>query len=66
MGEINCLSCGKSIKPRQFNDTENYDTYNYDGQVVCEECKSLLYVKLVKEKVRNINLSRNLYLQACL
>ena len=52
MGEIECLACGKAIKPRQLNDTENYDTENYDGQIVCQECKSLLYVKLVKGKVQ--------------
>lgn len=54
MVEIECLACGKAIKPRQLNDTENYDTENYDGQIVCQnqECKSLLYVKLVKGKVQ--------------
>ncbi len=52
MGEIECLACGKAIKPRQLNDTENYNTENYDGQIVCQECKSLLYVKLVKGKVQ--------------
>ena len=52
MGEIECLACGKAIKPRQLNDTGNYDTGNYDGQIVCQECKSLLHVKLVKGKVQ--------------
>ncbi len=52
MIEIQCLACGKSIKPRQLNDTENYDTDNYDGQVLCQECKSWLYVKLIKGKVQ--------------
>ncbi len=52
MVEIQCLACEKAIKPRQLNDTDNYDTENYDGQVVCQECKSLLYVKLVKGKVQ--------------
>jgi len=52
MVEIECLVCGKGIKPRQLNDTENYDTENYDGQIVCQECKSLLYVKLVKGELR--------------
>ena len=52
MLEIECLACGKAIKPRQLNDTDNYDTENYDGQVVCQECKSLIYVKLVKGKVQ--------------
>ena len=51
---IECLACGKAIKPQQLNDTHNYDTENYDGHVVCQnqECKSLLYVKLVKGKVQ--------------
>ncbi len=52
MVEIECLACGKAIKPRQLNDTDNYDTENYDGQIVCQECKSLLYVKSVKGKVQ--------------
>ncbi|MBA7702050.1 hypothetical protein ES703_110801 [subsurface metagenome] len=52
MVEIECLACGKAIKPRQLNDTDNYDTANYDGQIVCQKCKSLLYVKLVKGKVQ--------------
>jgi len=52
MAEIECLACGNAIKPRQLNDTDNYDTSYYDGQVVCQECKSLLYVKLVKGKVQ--------------
>ena len=52
MIEIQCLACGKAIKPQQLNDTENYDTENYDGQIVCQECKSLLHVKLVKGKVQ--------------
>jgi len=52
MVEIQCVACEKAIKPRQLNDTDNYDTENYDGQVVCQECKSLLYVKSVKGKVQ--------------
>ncbi|MFC1990630.1 hypothetical protein ACFLU9_00560 [Chloroflexota bacterium] len=52
MVEIQCVACEKTIKPRQLNDTDNYDTENYDGQIVCQECKSLLHVKLVKGKVQ--------------
>ena len=52
MVEIQCVACEKAIKPRQLNDTDNYDTENYDGQIVCQECKSLLYVKSVKGKVQ--------------
>ena len=47
MVEINCLVCGKIIKIPEF-----IDTNNYDGQVTCPECKSLLYVKLAGAKVR--------------
>ena len=52
MVEIECLACGKSIKPRELNDTENYDTDNYDGQILCRECNSLLQVKTVKGQVQ--------------
>lgn len=44
---ISCLACGKSIKLRAYIDAEDYD-----GEVVCQECGSLLHVKLVKSKVR--------------
>jgi uncharacterized Zn finger protein (UPF0148 family) len=47
MLEINCLVCGQTIKIPEF-----IDTNNYDGQVSCPECKSLLHVKLVGAKVR--------------
>lgn len=46
MIEIQCLACGKTLKIPQFVNTDNYD-----GQVVCQECKSLLQLKLEKEKV---------------
>ncbi len=59
MVEIECPACTKTIKPRQLNDTENYDTENYDGHVVCQECKSLLYVKLVKGKVQKSKVVEN-------
>jgi len=45
--EINCLVCGKAIQIPEF-----VDTNNYDGQIACPECKSLLQVKLVGAKVR--------------
>jgi len=47
MVEIECLVCGKTIKIPQFIDTDNYD-----GQVACQECGSLLHVKLEGSKVR--------------
>ena len=64
MVEIECLACGKTIKPRQLNDTDNYDTENYDGQIVCQECKSLLYVKSVKGKVQKSKVVENKSKQA--
>jgi len=45
--EINCLVCGKTIEIPQFIDTDNYD-----GQINCPQCKSLLHVKLVGAKAR--------------
>ncbi len=47
MVEIECLVCGKTIEIPEFIDTDNYD-----GQVACRECASLLHVKLVASKVR--------------
>jgi len=46
MVEIQCLACDKTLKLPQYVNTDNYD-----GQVVCPECKALLHVKLVKSKV---------------
>lgn len=54
MVEISCLACSKIIKMPQYIDTEKYD-----GQVVCEECNSLLYIKLVKGKVEKYKLIEN-------
>jgi transcription elongation factor Elf1 len=46
MVRIECLVCRKNLKiPKSVN------TKNYSGQIVCRQCKSLLYIKLVKEKV---------------
>lgn len=47
MVEINCLVCGKAIEIPEF-----IDTNNYDGQINCPGCKSLLHVNLVGAKVR--------------
>ncbi len=46
MVEIQCLACDKTLKLPQFVNTDNYD-----GQVVCSDCKALLHIKLVKGKV---------------
>jgi DNA-directed RNA polymerase subunit RPC12/RpoP len=56
MVEIECLACGKTVKIPQFINTDKYD-----GQVVCQECKSLLHVKLVKEKVEKYKVVENKY-----
>ena len=45
--EISCLICGKNIEIPQF-----IDTNNYDGQINCPACKSLLHMKLVGAKAR--------------
>ena len=47
MVEIECLACSKTIKPPLFIDTDNFD-----GQLVCQECKSILHVKFVKGKIQ--------------
>jgi uncharacterized Zn finger protein (UPF0148 family) len=45
--EISCLICGKNIEIPEF-----IDTNNYDGQISCPECKSLLRMRLVGAKAR--------------
>jgi transcription elongation factor Elf1 len=52
--KIECLVCGKLVKLPQFIDIDSYD-----GQVVCKECKSLLYMKLVKGKVQKYKVVEN-------
>lgn len=47
MVDIECLVCGKDINIPKYIDTDDYD-----GQVVCQECTSLLHVKLVKGQVQ--------------
>jgi transcription elongation factor Elf1 len=46
MVEIECLACGKSVKIPKYINTEKYE-----GQIVCQECKALLHMKLAKGKV---------------
>jgi hypothetical protein len=43
MDEILCLACNKTLEIPQYIDTDNYD-----GQIKCKKCKTLLYVKLTK------------------
>jgi len=45
--EISCLICNKAIKIPEF-----IDINNYDGQISCPSCKSLLRVRLVGAKAR--------------
>jgi uncharacterized Zn finger protein (UPF0148 family) len=45
--EISCLICGKNIEIPEF-----IDTNNYDGQIGCPNCKSLLRMRLVEGKAR--------------
>jgi DNA-directed RNA polymerase subunit RPC12/RpoP len=45
--EISCLICGQAIEIPQFIDTDNYD-----GQIRCPACKSLLRMRLVRAKLR--------------
>jgi transcription elongation factor Elf1 len=52
--KIECLACGKVVNIPTFIDTDNYD-----GQLVCKECKSILHVKLVKEKVQKYKIEKN-------
>jgi len=47
MIKINCLVCGKAIEIPDF-----IDTNNYDGQINCPACKSLLRIRLVGAKAR--------------
>ena len=47
MVEIECLACDKTLELPQSVDTDNYD-----GRLVCSNCKALLHVKLVKGKLR--------------
>jgi hypothetical protein len=54
MVKIQCLACDKTLVLPQF-----VNTNNYDGQVVCQECKSLLYLKLVEEELLKYKIVEN-------
>ena len=56
MVNIDCFACGKTVKIPKFIDTDNYD-----GQLVCQECKSILHVKLTKGKVQKYKIVENKY-----
>ena len=53
MVEIQCLVCGKTLMMPKYIDADKYD-----GQVVCQECKSLLHVKFVKGKVEKYRIEK--------
>ena len=53
MVKIECLACGKALKMPKYIDADKYD-----GQVVCQECKSLLHLKLVKGKVEKYRIEK--------
>ena len=56
MLEIKCLVCEETVEIPDFIDTDNYD-----GQVVCQKCRSLLHVKLVESKVRQYKVVERSY-----
>ena len=51
--KIECLIC-----LRETAVPKNLNTANYDGQITCRECGSLLQVKLVKSKVEQRKIER--------
>jgi len=54
MVDIKCLVCEESLKIPPYIDPDNYD-----GQLVCHKCNSLLHVKLVASKVRKYKVVEN-------
>ena len=46
-GNLECLICGKTFQIPKFVNIENYN-----GQVVCQNCGSLLHIRLIQSKVR--------------
>ena len=47
MVQVECLVCGETLRMPQYIDPDNYD-----GQVVCQQCRALLHIKLAQSKVR--------------
>jgi hypothetical protein len=52
--EISCLVCSKNIVIPEY-----YDVSNYDGQISCPECRSLLHIKLAASKLRKLEVVGN-------
>jgi hypothetical protein len=54
MEEIDCLACGEIlVLPKYIN------VDKYDGQLTCQGCNSLLYIKLVKGSVQKYKIVEN-------
>jgi len=57
MVKIKCLVCESVIKFPDF-----IDTNDYDGQLICQKCRSLLHVKLVKAKLQKYDIVKEKFL----
>ncbi len=51
MAEIECLMCEHWVEIPKF-----VNISNYDGQIVCKQCKALLSVKFVDSELRKYKL----------
>ncbi len=51
MVKINCLQCGRLLKFPSYIDPEDYD-----GQIRCNKCKALLYIKFKSSEVKKYKL----------
>ena len=50
---LRCLSCAKQFVIDPFT------YWNYDGQVCCPECKTLLYIKLEQGELRSMKIEEH-------
>ena len=51
--DVLCLVCEKAIKLPQ------YVSPNYKGDLVCQDCKSLLHIKLVNSQVTEYEIKKD-------
>jgi len=51
--DVLCLVCEKAIKVPQ------YVSPNYKGDLVCQDCKSLLHIKLVNSQVTEYEIKKD-------
>ena len=58
MAKIECLLCGGDVKIPKLSDTDKYE-----GDGVCEGCKSIIRVKLVKGKVHKYRIVKDKSMQ---